>query len=261
MEKAEKTSENQIEQNPPQKKTCIWAKISFFSALSAWIIFILLLPVEDIIQELPRIYQTLILCSVLFSLFLTIIAFVSAIVGSIRMIIKRNILKGWRYIFGSFLFSILFWGGVMNEGGSVGKGANLIICGTNMSSLSKAILLYNQDYGRYPTPDMWCDLLLQNDNVSERYFICRDALRRGDEGRCHYAINPNCSRHSPPDTVLLFETKGGWNQHGGPELLTTEHHKRNGRNVINIAFNDGHVELVEAENLNKLKWDNKPKKE
>lgn len=260
MEKAEKPSESEIEQNIPKKKTCIWAKISFFSALSGWIVLVLSLPFEDSIEEVRYSYKVLILCFFLSSFILMIIAFFSTIVGSIRLIIKRNILKGWRYICGFLLFLILFLGTLMPHCGAVGRGANIVLCGCNLSGLSRGILLYAQDNaGRYPTPSIWCDLLLQYGDVVEESFICRGALYMGDKGRCHYALNPNCSRLSPPDTVLLFETRGGWNQYGGPELLSTEHHKRNGHKVLNVSFNDGHVELVEAENLSKLKWDNKPK--
>ena len=37
-----------------------------------------------------------------------------------------------------------------------------------------------------------------------------------------YIYNMNLS--SPGDMVLLFQTKAGWNQHGGPELLTFDNH-------------------------------------
>lgn len=255
MEKAEKMSENKIEQNLPKKKTCIWAKISFFSALSSWIILILFLNVESSFQVLGFLFAV-------FSLALMLIAFFSTIIGSIRIITKRNVLKGWRYIIGGFclFFIFLLLGLLMPTLGSVKRVANVAVCGTNMRYLCNAIFLYTHDNdGRYPTPDRWCDLLLQNPDIDEETFICKSALKLGDKGHCHYAINPNCSPNSPPDTVLLFETTGGWNQHGGPELLTTEHHKRNGHKVCNVSFNDGHVELVEAENLNKLKWDNKLK--
>lgn len=137
---------------------------------------------------------------------------------------------------------------------------NTVICSSNMSGLGKAIQIYACYDGncRYPTEDKWCDLLIKYAEVTENEFVCRDALKRGDKGRCHYAINPNCGLNSPPDTVLLFETRGGWNQYGGPELLTTEHHKGK---VCHIVLNDSHVYLIRKEHLSELKWDNKPKGE
>ena len=78
-------------------------------------------------------------------------------------------------------------------------------------------------------------------------FICPYA----GKGPCHYAINPNCKQSSPKDIVLLFETKGGWNQYGGPEILTFENHEGKGCNVL---FNDGHTEFVTPELIGELKW-------
>ena len=50
---------------------------------------------------------------------------------------------------------------------------------------------------------------------------------------------------------MLFETKGGWNQFGGPEILTTENHGGKGCNVL---FNNGSVRFVRTKELVKLKW-------
>jgi len=81
----------------------------------------------------------------------------------------------------------------------------------------------------------------------EKCFICP----ANKKGRCHYAMNPNCEPKSPSDMVLLFETKDGWNQFGGPEILTLENHNGKGCNVL---FNDRHVEFVKIEQLGQLKW-------
>lgn len=51
--------------------------------------------------------------------------------------------------------------------------------------------------------------------------------------------------------VLLFETKGGWNQFGGLELLTTENHEGEGANIL---FNDGEVRFLKPDRFGKLKW-------
>ncbi len=51
--------------------------------------------------------------------------------------------------------------------------------------------------------------------------------------------------------MLLFETKGGWNQHGGPELLTFDNHK--GKNA-HILFNDGRIKFINPEEADQLKW-------
>jgi hypothetical protein len=78
----------------------------------------------------------------------------------------------------------------------------------------------------WPPTAEWCDAVVQAyENTGKgralmEPFVCPSA----GEGKCHYAINPICEPNSPPDTVLLFETKAGWNQHGGLELFTFDNH-------------------------------------
>jgi hypothetical protein len=132
------------------------------------------------------------------------------------------------------------------------------VCASNLAALGKSMQAYSDQYGqKYPTKDMWCDLLAEHIDVNET-FICRGALKTGDKGPCHYALNPNCAPNSPNDVVLLFETKGGWNQYGGSELLTIEHHEKDG---CNILFNDDRVRFIKTEQLSELKWGNEPKDE
>ena len=112
----------------------------------------------------------------------------------------------------------------------VPSSAQRMICATNLKGLGTAMIVYANDdtEGRYPTAGKWCDLLIKGDYTVPEQFVCRDARGRGDKGRCHYAMNPNCEPNSPQDVVLLFETKGGWNQVGGAELLTVENHNGEG---------------------------------
>lgn len=126
------------------------------------------------------------------------------------------------------------------------------LCACNLSYLGHMILIYaNDNDGKYPAADKWCDLLIEYDELTEKQFVCPGALHKGNKARCHYAMNPNCEPNSPPGTVLLFETKGGWNLSGGEGLLTTENHEGIG---CNILFNDGHVEFFAAEQLSDLNW-------
>ena len=135
-------------------------------------------------------------------------------------------------------------------------------CAANLRAIGVTMLLYVSDYdAQYPTADKWCDLLVEYINkehikkhirITERNFKC-PANRKE---RCSYAINPNVSPRSNPRLVLLFETKGGWNKFGGPELLSTENHKGKG---CNILFNDGTVRFVKPEELGALKWKDEQK--
>jgi hypothetical protein len=122
-------------------------------------------------------------------------------------------------------------------------------CQANLQVLSQTMRLYaNEHRGEHPMADQWCDLLIEGNYVTEDQFLCFQA---GDTGPCHYAMNPTCDANSPGDVVLLFETTGGWNQYGGPEILTTENHEGKGCNVL---FKDGSVRFVKTEELGMLRW-------
>ena len=75
--------------------------------------------------------------------------------------------------------------------------------------------MLNETWQHIPTPDKWCDALLQGEYVTEKMFKCPG----NKKARCSYSINPNCEPNSEPNTVLVFESKGGWNSFGGPELF------------------------------------------
>ena len=106
----------------------------------------------------------------------------------------------------------------------------------------------------YPSPEKWCDSIVEANLVwgtrksNIELHICPSA----GEGRCHYAMNPNCEPNSPPDMVLLFETKAGWNQHGGEELFTFDNHDHKGGCVL---LNNGTVKFICTEDeLHALRW-------
>ena len=68
-----------------------------------------------------------------------------------------------------------------------------------------------------------------------------------------YAMNPNCRADSPEDMVFLFESKPGWNQHGGPELFTFDNRDPKGGLVL---LNDGTPKFVRTEEeLQQLRWE------
>jgi hypothetical protein len=103
---------------------------------------------------------------------------------------------------------------------------------------------------QYPDPSKWCDVLLRRyPPGGKEQFKCPSA----GEGKCHYAMNPDCKSDSTPDTVLLFETKAGWNQHGGPELFTFDNHDPKGGCVL---LNDRTVKFIRTtEELQQLRWE------
>ena len=69
---------------------------------------------------------------------------------------------------------------------------------------------------------------------------------------CHYAKNPDCDANSAPNTVLLFESKPGWNQVGGAELFTFDKHDPRGGCVL---LKDGEVRFIRTQaELKQLRW-------
>jgi hypothetical protein len=127
-----------------------------------------------------------------------------------------------------------------------------VVCGKNMSGLGRAMLIYANDYDdKFPTQTEWCDLLMKYADMPLEGFRCRGSL----EGPCNYAMNKNLENFSkgdaPADIVVLFETHPGWNQVGGPEMLTTDNHQGEGCNVL---FANNHVRFIKTRDLDKLKW-------
>ena len=128
--------------------------------------------------------------------------------------------------------------------------------------MGKAMRVYaNDNQGHYPEPNQWCDLILKHSSLDMKYLYCPGVTFRWrrqifplpvpKNERCYYAMNPNCEPNLPSDTVLLFETKGGWNRFSGLELLTLGNHDGKGCSVL---FNDGHVEFVKKERIADLNW-------
>ncbi len=107
----------------------------------------------------------------------------------------------------------------------------------------------------YPLPSQWCDAIERAmhaghlpENTIRWAFVCPGVR----EGESTYAMNPDCKHDSPSDMVLLFETKAGWNQHGGPELFTFDNHDPKGGLVL---LNAGRVKFIRTEEeLKQLRW-------
>jgi hypothetical protein len=139
-------------------------------------------------------------------------------------------------------------------------------CSGNLRDLWHRLLLFREtttgcamatssaDTVVYPKATAWCDGVVQ---VAEESPLAprRNAPYRcpgTGEGPSNYAMNPNCKPNSAGDTVLLFETKAGWNQHGGPELFTFDNHDPRGGCVL---LNDGTVKFIRTEEeLHALRW-------
>jgi hypothetical protein len=132
-------------------------------------------------------------------------------------------------------------------------------CAANMRNLWYRLRLYYKAVGQiqmlYPAAAEWCDALGEAQRTMTKVdeFIIRPYMcPAAGEGKCHYAMNPNCKPDSPADVVLLFETKAGWNQNGGPDLFTFDNHDPKGGCVL---LNDGTVKFIRTkEELQQLRW-------
>ena len=200
-----------------------------------------------------------------FTLFLTAIpAIICGIIGLVKISNSAGRLKGTGLAIAGIAAPVvlipficcigLLMGILMPALARVRQTAYQMVCGTNLSGLSKAMLLYTSEYDdKYPTAEKWCDLLPEKATVPRKSFRCKGA----SEGPCNYAMNKNVEnlgRNAPADMVLLFESKPGWNQSGGPEILTTNNH----HDGCNVLFVDGHVEFVKTGDINKLRWTAEP---
>ena len=133
--------------------------------------------------------------------------------------------------------------------------AQSINCMSNVRQLSLAVMMYSSDNNDLlPRTNSWCDQITQ-------YVRSADPFRcPTGEGslRSHYAFNAKLSGLSQikisrrANTVMLFETEGGWNASGGPELMLKS--PRHGKQFI-VAFTDGHVEQINEARLQNLRWD------
>ena len=133
--------------------------------------------------------------------------------------------------------------------------AQEINCMNNMKQLGLAQIMYASDNkDHFPAADHWCDALKQY-APNGRVFVC--PAERGDQ-RCGYAFNAKLAGfdmkqvRSPSQTVLLFESDGGWNVSGGEEL-TVRPGRHSGK--IGVVFADGHTQMIRESALPTLQWD------
>jgi hypothetical protein len=164
-------------------------------------------------------------------------------------------------------------------------------CAMNLSRLVFEGLWPGRDRRLFPDPNRWCDVILEAyrrpyiireelngkrermypDSGIARTFTCPGAHAPPDANDAHflpdetdspsqarnnwvsdYAMNSNCRKDSPDDTVFLFESRPGWNQHGGPELFTFANHEPRGGNVL---LRGGTLKFIRSEEeLHQLRW-------
>ena len=121
-----------------------------------------------------------------------------------------------------------------------------------LKQICLAARMYANDHNdAFPPAENWCDAL-KNELAT---FKVLKAPADTSSGACSYAYNAKLSRLDEgkinPQTVAFFETDGGWNQHGGRELLLRA--PRQG-GVYVIGFADGSVRQVPPSQISTLRW-------
>jgi hypothetical protein len=183
-----------------------------------------------------------------FALLFGVLAFIFGIAALFEILIKRR--AGFLVLVTSLLILFITLGFFMPSLGQPPRPIQR--CEYNCEYIRNEIMRYARDHnGKTPSPQNWCDALISEGHINKMHLICPGVRRKANNGLCNYAINPDCEPNSPSNVVFLFETKGGWNQYGGPELISFDNHVRKGANVM---FNDGRVEFIKPEEVGKLKW-------
>lgn len=130
-----------------------------------------------------------------------------------------------------------------------------VSCAGNIGNL-RFKLKVTQKGKTYIAPDQWCDAIVeryQRSGSGKEYLLGFFKCPSKEEGKCHYALNPNCEPNSPPNTIRMFETEPGWNRHGGAELFTFDNHDPKGGFVV---LNDRTVKFIRTEEeLKQLRWE------
>jgi len=130
-------------------------------------------------------------------------------------------------------------------------------CRGRLGGLGCAMKQYAEKHqGKLPLQSNWCDILIDEISLAPINFICPGVKNKSYS----YALNKNVIGLDkiPDDVVILFDSKPGRNQVGGPELLAPENHKGKG---CNILFGNFEAKFIEKEKFSELKWNIEPPKE
>ena len=163
-------------------------------------------------------------------------------------------------------------------------------CSHNLDKLYEVLERYaDRNHYHYPAADEWCDLIKVYSDVRKDHFVCPS----GEEGKCHYALNPNAEPLSKyEDFQNYLESYGHYN---GSKFSWQEkidlrsnyyehdrYKKEKLSNVVllfeskpgwnrfggpelltfdnhggrgcNILFSDGKIRFIEPEDVNNVTW-------
>lgn len=132
--------------------------------------------------------------------------------------------------------------------------AQEIVCINNEKQLGMAIQLYETDNSNhFPPAATWCDAI-KSKVGNDSFFKCPAV---NPDSQCDFAFNAALDgldkSQVDPQTVMLFESDGGWNAHGGSELMIGHSRNRYGHRFI-VTLADGAVIQEREADLNRLRW-------
>jgi hypothetical protein len=124
-------------------------------------------------------------------------------------------------------------------------------CYHNVKQLRKDLFDYVHTNNNKIPDANWCDVLKAQFKLDDRVLICTAAYAK--RGQCSYALNKNLIGRKlsevSADTVLLFETKGGWNQYGDANDIQLAHVDK-----TDVLFAGGKIRFIKEEDVPRLRW-------
>ena len=181
------------------------------------------------------------------------------IIALVKINNNKGTLKGFglaltgTILSGVFLLLVPIWAALLLPALAGAKQrAQAINCESNEKQLALAIRIYAGDNNdHFPPAATWCDAI-KEDAGNERVFKCPAA---DPASRCDYGYNSALDGMDDskvdPQTVMLFESDGGWNANGGADsMITASRHEKK----FVVAFADGSVEEVPESGLSNLRW-------
>lgn len=197
-------------------------------------------------------------------------AFACGVIGLRRCMLSPDKVKGAALaIIGIVLTLALVEMCLLYRGKPRGKPAVPCLSARNLQGLGRGLQTYAEEHGRYPDPNQWCDVM--HDPRFCPMWIFSSAPVRGyvrwpfgrhhwftlppaTKENCRFAMNPDCGPNSTYETILLFESKPGWNRHGGRELFEPRHKVTKGIGGY-VCCKNGDLKFVTADTVAQLTWE------
>lgn len=126
-------------------------------------------------------------------------------------------------------------------------------CSNNLKQLALGVMMYASDHQElFPSLSTWSDLVYTYTQSTK----CCECVSEAKQ-RYGYAMNRRLDGKKtsdvsdPAKTVMMFGSREGKNNAGGPELAVSHPHSDSD---VMLVFCDAHVEAVPISRLNSLRW-------